>query len=130
MNSKTYYKIVATDKERLVSTHGHHCFIPGLKSVVVYKVGEFVSAPIMDGIKTKLFVFEGKEWALKFVEKLDVGDLHIFSCEVKNPKPFSELAAFYSEINSFWTNGAAIKNISPAGTRGCDKVKLIEEITI
>lgn len=79
---KVYYKVVKKDtllsaRHGILSSYDCH--------KIQYKIDEWVYAPLHEGIRTKLFVFDNLESAQKFANNRGVQDEAIYECHIKNP---------------------------------------------
>lgn len=83
--------------------------------------------------KTKLFVFNDVNFARSFMELFFYHTVRLFECEVQNPAPCIP-AAIWS-VDAYWEAAPEARKVHqsikpPAGSYGCDAVKLLKEIPI
>jgi hypothetical protein len=123
-----YYKVVACCGNKLTSCCQNPLFPDEYR--VEYKINEFV-VPRIEG--TKLFVFNDLQCAIDFAfELFGLGCYgEIWSCEITNPGPISNLSRF--DLNLFRRYWAGtLSNVdmisTPEGTIGVDSVKLVERM--
>lgn len=127
-----YYKVVNKNLQSCCSPDSLDWY--DKRPSVQYKMGEWVDAPLYEGLKSLLFVFDDLENAILFCNKKGF-KWRIFECEVKDPTQFYPCDTIFS-IDRFWQLFFANKNeleASPIVNKDlpsilCSSVKLIREV--